>query len=794
MIKYYFKIAFRNLLKYKSFSLINILGLAIGISSCLIIFLYIHDQLSYDKFYKNSNDIYRLTLDIKRGNETNKYSTTSPPIGPYLVQNFPEVKEALRIRIGSASLMESDSFKSYEENILFADSNFFNLFSFPLAEGNPGKVLSEPNTVVLTSETAKKYFGDENPVGKIIEMDKRFPLKVTGIIYPGKYKSHIKFDFLISFSTFPSTLPPGYSINDWGWTSFFTYLVIENQPDVKKLEEKLPGMINTNFRKETAQRLSLHLEPLKDIFFDRERLGDFGISGNKSSLFTIGIIALMSLIIAGFNFINLSTARSANRGKEIGIRKMHGAKRIQLIIQFLSETIIIVFISLMISIVIIELIIPYLSDSINLHIQITDLNLFYYVGLFTVFPIILGILAGIFPAFMMSNFIHAKILKKQFYTGPSGISLRKALIVAQFLISTILIAGALIISSQMNFIREKNLGFNKDRVVVLKLRGLKLLNKFETIKTSMSNIPDVISVGGARNSLDGGYGTNTVIVENSQKNTLDRYDMNTYPVNFGFFKTLDLKFISGRGFNKKFASDSSAVILNESAVKLFGLDKPLNSKIKFGNDPQGKVIGVVKDFNYTSLHNKIEPLVFYFSPDNSENMFIKIAGRDLLSTIQIIKKRWNDLLPNYPIEYSFLDKKIEQIYRSDEKNASLINYFSGLAILIACIGLFGLVSFSAEQRTKEIGVRKVLGASVFDIVKIFTGSYMKLILIAIVIACPLSYYFLNLWLLDFAYRINISVWNFILSGIIVLLIAIITVSYQTIKAASANPVESLRYE
>ena len=793
MLKNYLKTAFRNLWKYKSFSLINISGLAIGIASCLIISLYIRDQLSYDKFNKHSNNIYRLVLDIKSGNAVNKYSTTSPPMGPYLVQKFPQVKEAVRVRIASAALMESNNFKSYEEKIIYADSNFFSLFSFTLSEGNPLKALNEPSSVILTSETAKRYFGNENPLGKIIRMDKRFPLKVTGIIPSGKFNSHIKFDFIVSFSTFPSTLPAGYSINDWGWTSFFTYLLINNNSDVKKLEAELPGFVKNIFSKQTAERLSLHLEPLKDIYFDIERFGDFGISGNKTSLYLIGIIAVLSLIIAVFNFVNLSTAKSVNRGREVGIRKVLGANRQQLIKQFLGESIIIVLFSLLVSFVIIEIFLPLISSSLNLHIALSDFNPVYIIILLLV-SILIGTIAGIFPAFILSNFIPSKILKGKFDSGKSGILLRKALIIAQFLISALLITGTLIVSRQMDYIRNKNLGFKKDKVIVLKLRGEELLNRFETIKSSILNIPGVLSIGGARNSLDGDYGSNSMFIRNDKKNELERYDINIYPVNYGFFKTLDIKFISGRSFNKAFASDSNAFILNESAVKFIGIKEPLNLEARFGNGPQGKIIGVVKDFNYTSLHNKIDPLVFYLSPSNSENMFIKIRGENTLNTTEKIKESWNKLLPNYPIDYSFLDEKINRIYKSDETFALLTNYFSALAIIIACVGLFGLISFSAEQRRKEIGIRKVLGSSTPDIIKLLTIDYLKLIFISILVAFPLSFYFMNSWLNNYAFRIKISLWTYVIAGIIIFLIACLTISYHIVKASLANPVESLKYE
>lgn len=794
MLKSYLKIAYRNILKFKLYSSINILGLAAGIASCLIILLYVQDQFSYDKFGKNYDKIYRLVLDIKNSNNTNKYSTTSPPMGPYLVDNFPEVKEAVRVRIGSSALMESDNVRAYEEKIVFADSNFFNLFSFPLAKGNPKSALNEPNEIVITSEMAKKYFGSRDPVGKIIKMDKRFNLKVTGVISPKKFNSHTKFDFLISFSTFPSTLPPGYSINDWGWTSFFTYIQINNNNNLKNLEAKLPTLIKTIYTESTAQKLSLHLEPLKDIYFDNERIGDFGVSGNKSSLYIISVIAFLILVIAGFNFVNLSTARAVKRSKEVGIRKVLGADRSLLIKQFLGESIMIAVISVLVALTITELILPVINSRLNINISLTDLGPIYLISFILFLPLLLGFVAGIFPAFVLSNFTPSEVLKENIYSFKTGLSLRKFLITAQFLITTVLIIGTLFVTEQMNYIKDKNLGFDKENVLILKLRGKELLNKFETIKNSMLNVSEVVSIGGARNSMDGDYGTATVNVPNDKNNISESYDINIYPVDYGFFKTLDIKFISGRAFDKSFATDSSAFILNETAAKMLNLKNNNNTLIGFAGGHKGNVLGVVKDFNYTSLHNKIAPLVFFMSPTENENMFMRIKSGDISETITKIKNTWDRVVPGYPLDYSFFNQKLDRIYTSDQRFATIIYYFSSLVIFIASFGLLGLITLSIEQRIKEVGIRKVLGASGTSISILLSKEFLKLVLIANLIAWPVSYYVMTKWLQDFAYRINISWEIFILALGITLLIALITVSYQSIKAANTNPVESLRNE
>ena len=791
----YLKIIFRNLIKNKSFSLINILGLAVGLSCTIIISLYIQDQLSYDKSYKNADNIYRLVLDVKSGSGVNKYSTTSPPMGPALVERYPDFKEAVRVRSGSSSLMESEKLKAYEEQILFVDSNFVNFFSFPLVEGNPSTALDEPNTIILTDQSAKKYFGDENPIGKTLLMDGRFNLKVTGVLSPGKFNSHIKFDFLVSFSTFPSTLPPGYSIDDWGWTSFFTYVRLNENANPKQAESKLPLLVSSAFSKESAKRISLKLEPVTGVYFDNERVGDFGAVGNKSSLYILGIIAVLSLLIACFNFINLSTARSARRGKEVGLRKVLGAQKLQLKLQFISESVIISFIAVMCSILLVEVFIGMLSNQVGINISLSEIPIQYSIAVFLLLPLFIGILAGTYPAFVLSKFLPTKVLKGNISSGSSPVHLRKILVVSQFIVSTVLIIGTLVVAKQMDYVKNKDLGFDKDQVVVIKLRGDEALQKYSAIKNAMLENPEILDVGGARNGLDGGFGSNSIFVQNDNNSRTTRFETYIYPVHYNFFKTLDMKFISGRSFDENYSGDrDNSLILNQSAVKQFGLKNPAGKQIRLGRGPLRTVIGVVEDFNYTSLHNKIEPLVFYISTDNAENMFLKLQAGNIQSAITKIDESWKKVLPDYPLDYSFLDERINNIYKSDMNFASLVNLFSALAVIIACLGLFGLTSYITEQRTKEIGIRKVLGASIADVLIITSKQFITLIVTANILAWPLAYYFMNKWLQDFSYKTEMNLWLFVAAGSIALAIAVLTISYHAIKAATSNPIDSLRYE
>lgn len=795
MLKNYIKIILRNLIKNKLFSLINILGLAIGLSCTIIISLYIQDQMSYDKFYRDDGNIYRLNLDVKSPAGVNKYSTTSPPMGPALVQRFPEFQEAVRVRIGSSSLMQSEKLRAYEEQILYVDSNFVNFFNFPLEEGNPSTALVEPNTVILTDKTAKKYFGDEDPIGKTLLMDGRFNLKVKGVLSPEKFNSHIKFDFLISFATFPLTLPPGYNVNDWGWTSFFTYLRLNDSVDPKQAESKLPLLISSTFGEESAKRIKLTLQPVTEVYFDNERVGNYGVVGNKSSLYILGIIAILSLLIGCFNFINLSTAHSTRRGKEVGIRKVLGVQKPQLIFQFIGESVVISFASVLCSLILVELFISVVSGQLGINILLKEVPFQYFIIIFLVLPVLIGILAGTYPAFVLSKFLPSKVLKGNLSSDSSTVHLRKILVVSQFIVSTVLIIGTIVIAKQMDYIKNRDLGFNKDQIVVVKLRGEEALQKFSIIKKNLMGNPEIVSVGGARNGLDGGFGSNSIFVQNNDNSGTVRYESYIYPVHYDFFKTLGMKFISGRSFDEDFAGDrDNSIILNESAVEQFGLKNPIGKQIRLGNGPLRTIIGIVEDFNYTSLHDKIAPLVFYISIDNAENMFVKLQAGNIQSALKKIDKVWKNILPDYPLDYSFLDERIDNIYKSDTNFASLVNLFSALAVIIACLGLFGLMSYITEQRTKEIGIRKVLGASVGDVLLVTTKQFIVLVIASNIFAWPIAYYLMGKWLQDFAYRIEITWWMFALSGGIALIIALATVSYLAIKAALANPIKSLRYE
>lgn len=795
MFKNYFTVAFRNLTRYKSFSIINILGLAVGIASTVIIILYIGGQLSYDNFYKDKDNVFRLNLDVKSSQGTNKYATTSPPMGPSLVNNYPEFEEAVRVRIGSAALMEYHETKAYEDGILFVDSNFFSIFTFPLRSGNPATALAEPNTVVLTEDCSKKYFGDNNPIGKSLIMDGRINLKVAGVVSTQNINSHLKFDFLVSFSTFPSTLPEGYDINDWGWTSFFTYLKLKPNVNIRDAESKLPELIESAFGKEPARRLILNLESIKDVYFDNERIGDFGKVGNRSSLYILGAIAVFSLVIACFNFINLTTARSVRRSREVGMRKVMGAHKFQLIKQFIGESILISFISVLAAVIIIEVMSGTIADLMGIKISLSDIPPFYIILMVLILPTVIGTLAGLYPALVLSKFLPSKVLKGNYSSGGSGILTRKILVLSQFVVSTVLIIGTVVIANQMNYIRSKNLGFDKEQILVLKLRGEEALSKFETIKSSLQIIPGIESIGGARNGLDGDFGSANVEVPASIDNPEANYDTYIYPVHFGFFETLNMKFASGRSFSKDFAEDAdNSLIINEAAAEQFGFKDAVGKQIRLGGGELSTIVGVVEDFHYVSLHDKIDPLVFYISPDNAENMFVKLRPVDIPVTMNKIETIWDKLLPEFPIEYSFLDDRIDGIYKSDMNFASLVNLFSALAVFIACLGLFGLTLYMTEQKTKEIGIRKVLGASVANILVLSARQFLTIILIANFIAWPLAYYVTKGWLEDFAYRIDLNINIFVLSAAVILLTAAITISFQSLKAAFADPVKSIRSE
>jgi putative ABC transport system permease protein len=806
MIKNYFKIAWRNLWRNKGFSTINIVGLAIGIATCLIIMLFVSNELGYDRYNKKSDRMVRVFFQGNVQGEKMNESSVMPPVAQTLNAEFPEVEEATRIRdYGTPRLLYGD--KSFKEDALaFVDSNFFNVFTLPLLAGDAKTALIEPNSIVITKALAKKYFGSENPIGKVIKFkDGSFaPFKVTGVIDKVPVNSHFHFEIFASMAGLPEAREPS-----WMTSNFYTYLVLADGTDYKKLEAKLPqvvekymgpqmlqamGMTLAQF-KSKGNNLGLYLQPLTDIHLHSDFANDLSPAGDIKYIYIFGAIALFMLLIACINFMNLSTAGASKRAREVGIRKVLGSMKIELVRQFLFESILITAISLLLAILLMYMALPVFNTLAgqNLTLRFTDHPLLAP-GLF-VFVLITGVLAGSYPAFYLSSFKPVTVLKGKFTSGKKSISLRSGLVVFQFLISIILIVSTLVVYKQLSYIQNKKLGYDKEQVLILPAY---LLGKNATVfRQQLLNDPRVSSISSS-GYLPAGPSNNNNFFVSPGENSTQLIKTLRYDVDENYIPTLGIQLLSGRNFSKDFANDSSGVILNETAAKVFGWRENAPGHVISTSTNRGEkitynVIGVVKDFHFKSLHERISPLVMVLAPDPGM-LIVKLKTKDVASLLAVVKKQWTDLGAEDPLTYSFLDERFNNTYQSEQKIGLMLGIFAGLTIFVACLGLFGLATFTAEQRTKEIGIRKVLGASISGIVSRLSIDFLKLVFVAFIIASPLAWYIMNKWLQDFAYRITISWWVFALAAIVALLIAVLTVSFQAIKAAMANPVKSLRTE
>ncbi len=808
MFKNYLKITFRNLRKNKIYSLINVSGLAIGIACCILILLYVQYELSYDRYHKNSDRIYRVVEELNFGGKKSHLAITPAPFGPAMATDFEEVVHAVRLlsskSIGGKVLVNYQENIFYEEKWFYADSNVLEIFSFPLVKGNPKTALKEPLSILITEKTAKKYFGDEDPLEKIlavVDKYKKNDFKITGILKNIPQNSHFTFDFLASFSTIEKHY--NFNLPNWFNHMYYTYLLLDKGCNPRDLEGKFPDFIG-KYTGPARDALKPHLQPLSSIHLHSHLEGEIEPNSDIVYVYVFSAIAFFILLIACINFMNLSTARSAPRAKEVGIRKVLGAYHVQLIKQFLGESILLSFIAFPIAVVLVELLLPAFSALADRELALSFFAswpvLFGLIGM----TLLVGVVSGIYPAFFLSAFKPIKVLKGLMRTGGEGLFLRKGLIVFQFAVSITLIISTFIIKDQVHYIRTKNLGFKKEQVVVLPIRDREVRGRYEAMKNEFLQDHRIVNLT-ASSGLPGRIRHNWVIQAEGVRDSWplrmedvprDRPRLSAWVlmVDHDFLKTLGMELIQGRDFSRGFATDEKeAVILNESAVKRFGWESPLGKNIKTENK-DGTIIGVVKDFHFQSLRQLIEPVVIYISPNFFEYVSVRISSDNIPSILAFLKGKWKELAPNQPFEYFFLDSDFDSVYRSEERVGKILAGSTALAIFIACLGLFGLASFAAEQRTKEIGIRKVLGASVANIVSMLANEFVRWVLIANIIAWPVSYYAMSRWLQNFAYRTSIEPGAFLLAAFIALGIAILTVSFQSVRAALANPVDSLRYE
>ena len=806
MIRNYFKIAFRNLWRNKGFSAINIVGLGIGIATCLIIMLFVNNELGYDRFNTKADRIVRVSFHGDVQGERMNESTVMPPVAETLKADFPEVKEATRIRdFGTPKLIYNDkSFKN--DAFAFVDSNFFQVFTLPLIRGDAKTALVEPNTIVITKALAYKYFGNEDPMGKVISFKdgKNAPCKVTGVINKVPLNSHFHFELFASMASLPESREP-----TWMSSNFYTYLVLAAGYDYKKLEAKLPqvvekyigpqmlkamGMTLAEFRK-NGSNISFHLQPLTDIHLHSDFAGDLSPAGDVRYVYIFGAIALFMLLIACINFMNLSTAGASKRSREVGIRKVLGSLKLELVRQFLFESILITGIALVLGIGLIYLALPVFNELAgqNLTLKFAD-HPFLIPGLL-LFGLLTGILAGSYPAFYLSSFKPVAVLKGKFTSGKGSVGLRSGLVVFQFFISIILIVSTIVVYKQLSYMQNKKLGYNKDQVMILPDTWMLGKNQ-EAFHQLLMNDPRVASVSSSRYVPAGQSDNNNFFVSpGEQSNQLVK--TLRYEVDENYIPTLGIQLKEGRNFSKEFGTDSNAVILNEAAANALGWKQGATGK-SISRDDHGKkmdyrVIGVIKDFHFRSLHERISPLLMALAPDQG-TLIVKLKTKDIAGLTAMLKNRWTELGAEEPLAYSFLDERYNNTYKAEQKIGMILGIFAGLTIFVACLGLFGLARFTAEQRTKEIGIRKVLGSSVTGIVNLLSLDFLKLVFVAVIIASPIAWFIMNKWLQDFAYRINISWWIFFVAAFLAALVTILTISYQAIKAAIANPVKSLRTE
>ncbi len=793
MIKNYLKIAFRNLWRHKIFSLINIMGLAVGMTACFLIFLYVSFELSYDSFHTRADRIYRIVADIKTPTEVINAAGPSWAVPPNAKDEFPEVESFVRTTSDNLLVRKGDV-KFQEENALWADSAFFHVFDFKLLKGDPQTALKEQFSIVFSEKAAKKYFGKEDPIGQtLLITGDAFPAKVTGVMKDIPENSQIKADMVLSMTTITQKFAPRID-SQWGNYGASAYLLLKPNARANVLQAKFPAFLekrNGTEMKKSQMYPTLFLEPLKDVYLRSTRDGNK--TGNINNVYIFSIVAIFILLIACFNFINLTTARSAERAKEVGIRKVVGAAKAQLTKQFIGESVIICLIAFLLTLLFSWLLLPLFNQLAGKTISHSIFENISYLIILFLSAIGIGFLAGVYPALVLSSFKPVIVLKGKFATGTRGILLRKILVVSQFTISIGLIIATIIVYNQMSYMRNQDLGFNKDQVMVMDTYGDPAENTF---KQALTGIPTVKSVA-TSSSVPGSGNPGAYSEIENIKGDLQIANLDLYFVDFDYINQFKIKMVAGRGFSREFGTDTTqAMVLNEAAVKMFGYTSPqqaIGKRFKqWGRE--GKIIGVMKDFHFRSLQKPIKPLSMRIEPGGCNLVSINVSAANLPATIAAVENKWKALIPNRPFSYFFLDEFFDKQYRAEERFGKLFLNFAILAIFISCLGLLGLASYSTIQRTKEIGIRKVLGASVSNIVNLLSKDFLKLVAISSVIAFPIAWFAMNKWLQDFAYRIGMSWWVFLMAGILATLIALFTISFQAIKAAIANPVKSLRTE
>ncbi len=809
MIQNYLKIAYRNLTKYKFISFINLFGLTVGLTCCLLITIYILNELSYDRYNQNADNIYRVTRDFNNedGVVSLRLSTISPPFGYYLPNDFPEIQKMTRLLDNGITPLRYKDKLINEQNVFFADENLFDVFTVKVLKGNPKTALSDPFSVMLTEEAAKKYFGDEDPINKVIRANNQFDVKVTGIYKAFPSNAHIHPGMLVSFNTLKDSAVYGEKNlrTNWGNNSFFTYLLLPPHYNTARMISQFPAFIDRHMRneeyigKQASKYTKLGLQKLTDIHLYSHTDYEAEPNGDIKRVYIFSAIALFILLIACINYMNLSTARSTLRAREIGIRKVIGARKRELIFQFLSESVLLSWVAILIAFACLYLTLPWLNKISGQ--QLSPGVLMKWQILVPVFltPFIVGILSGIYPALFMSSFQPVKTLKGLFRTGGRSISFRKVLVITQFAISIILIITTATVFQQLHYMQKKSLGFDKEHIVVIPYNNA-LNDKYEAFRN------ELLSNANFKNSTRTSRIPTGRLLDDMGAYTLSgdsmkpaNTDIKFVSVDYDFVPTYGISMAAGRNFSREYGTDTLSFVLNESAVKALGWKTPQNAvgkDFKYGNT-KGHVIGVIRDFHFESMHQSIVPLVLVMFPPSFyyfNNLSIKVSGNNIPASLSHLETTWKKILPEIPYQHTFLDENFDKLYQVEQRQGNIFTIFACIAIFIASLGLFGLSAFSISQRIKEIGIRKVLGADVTTIVTLLSKDFLKLVAVAAILAFPVAWYFMNNWLQDFAYRISMPWWIFLAAGIIATIIALFTIGFQAVKAAISNPVKSLRTE
>lgn len=790
----YLKIAVRNIIKHKGASFLNVMGLSIGIAACILIFLYVQFELSYDRYHTNSDRIHRIGLEIPELDI--QIPTASAPLAKALVTEFPEIESAVRIRNIDESIVRLNDKGFLEKKIIWADPQIFDVFSFDFLLGDPKEALIDPFSVVISESTARKYFGREDSFGKILTCNihaRDLEMVITGVYKDMPPNSHFSADLMVPFDTQEKIFD---GILTWGNNAYYTYILLHTGADPNILEAKFAS---TDFTKYSGG-YTLHnyfLQPLKDIHLRSHLLIEMEANGDIKNVMLFSFIGILILVIACINTMNLTTARAAFRIKEVGLRKVVGAQRSQIVRQFLGESFVFTFLAFIVAIGIVTVVLPVFGSFVERQIPFHPFSNMPLSGMLMALMFVTGILSGGYPAFALSSFRPVSLFRKTGSLRTKGLTLRNVLVVFQFAVSIVLITATIVARNQIHLLRNKDMGYNRNQVLTLHVLDSRLAANIETFRTELKRNTDILYVSGSISLLDNV--THRLWASWEGKPADKEFYFYTVDTDYEFIDLYDMQIIEGRNFSPEFPSDQNgAFLINETAQKVLGWDDPVGRKLRLVGNRRGPIVGVVRDFHIQSMHQPIEPLALYCSPD-SQNwrriyLSIKIRPDNIPGTLNGIQRTMSRFAPGYPFEYSFFDDIFDQTFRDDRKMSSLFRTFASIAILIACLGLFGLTSFSAEQRTKEIGIRKVLGASVPGIVMLLGRELLKWVLLANIIAWPVGYFAMNKWLENFAYRTGLTADIFLLSSLMALAVAAFTVGFQTLKSATANPGDSLRYE